>query len=156
MPASARVIQFAVSPLGATLDRQTVRWTGWSLVNFLFSQATGQPYNAPLLLTATGAKTGKPRRVVLPFFPAGLAIAVVGSRGGMPTDPFWARNLRRNPDATVHVRRAARRVHARLARGEERAGLWESITAQAPIYLDYERRAARHREIPVFILEDAW
>jgi deazaflavin-dependent oxidoreductase (nitroreductase family) len=73
----------------------------------------------------------------------------------MPTDPFWARNLRRNPDATVHVRRAARRVHARLARGEERAGLWESITAQAPIYLDYERRAARHREIPVFILEDA-
>lgn len=155
MASSQRVIQFAVSPLGASLDRLTVRWTGWSLVNFLFSRATGQPYNAPLLLTATGAKTGRPRRVVLPFFPAGEEIAVVGSRGGMPRDPYWARNLRKNPDATIHIRRAARRVRARVAAGEERAALWKSITAQAPVYLDYERRAAQHREIPVFILENA-
>ena len=154
MPSSARVIQFAVSPLGAAIDRQTVRWSGWSLVNFLFSRATGQPYNAPLLLTATGAKTGKPRRVVLPFFPAGDAIAIVGSRGGMPTDPYWARNLRKTPQATIHIRRARRRVTARLAQGEERSDLWEAITAQAPIYLDYAQRAARHREIPVFILEN--
>ena len=155
MSSSARVIQFAVSPLGANIDRQTVRWTGWSLVNFLFSRATGQPYNAPLLLTATGARTGKPRRVVLPFFPAGDAIAVVGSRGGMATDPYWARNLRKTPQATIHIRRNARRVHARVAQGEERADLWKAITAQAPVYLDYARRAAQHREIPVFILDQA-
>ncbi len=32
--------------------------------------------------------------------PAGIAI--VGSRGGMPTDPHWARNLRANLEARAH------------------------------------------------------
>ena len=155
MKASEVVVRLAVNPAGAALDRWGVRFTGHSIVSWIFARSEDVEYNAPLLLTTIGAVSGKQRTVVLPHFSAGDALCVVGSRGGMATDPYWARNLRKNPDATIHIRRAARRVRARVAAGEERAALWKSITAQAPVYLDYERRAAQHREIPVFILENA-
>jgi deazaflavin-dependent oxidoreductase (nitroreductase family) len=147
------VIRFATSKFGAELDRQLVRWVGHSLVGALFARATQVEYNPPLLLTSTGARSGLARRAVLPYFPAGDNIAIVGSRGGMPHDPNWAYNLRANPEATIHVKRRARRVRAHLAQGEERAALWKPITEQSPVYLTYERRAAGHREIPVFVLE---
>lgn len=147
------VVRFAASAFGAELDRVLVRWTGHSLVNLLFSRATHVEYNPPLLLTSTGARSGELRRAVLPYFPAGPNVAIVGSRGGMPSDPHWAHNLRANPEATIHMARRVRRVRARLASGEERAALWAPITEQAPVYLTYEKRAAGHREIPVFVLE---
>lgn len=150
---SPAVIRFATSAFGAELDRKLVRYTGHSLVNLLFSRATRVAYNPPLLLTSTGARSGESRRAVLPYFPAGENIAIVGSRGGMPKDPHWAHNLRANPDAAVHIARRHRRVRARLTAGDERASLWRPITEQAPVYLTYEKRAAGHREIPVFLLE---
>ena len=147
------VIRFATSAFGAELDRVLVRWVGHSLVNLLFSRATNVEYNPPLLLTSVGARTGQPRRAVLPYFSAGEHIAIVGSRGGMPNDPGWAHNLRANPEATIHVNRRARRIRAQLTTGEERAALWKPITEQAPVYLTYEMRAAGQREIPVFVLK---
>ena len=147
------VIRFATSKFGEELDRKLVRWVGHSLVGALFAWATGVSYNPPLLLTSKGARTGLARRAVLPYFPAGEELAIVGSRGGMPSDPHWAHNLRANPEATIHVNRRARRVRSHLATGEERAALWRPITEQAPVYLTYEQRAAGHREIPVFVLE---
>ena len=39
-----------------------------------------------------------------------------------------------------------------LAAGAERERLWSSITARSPVYLSYQKRAAGHREIPVFVL----
>jgi deazaflavin-dependent oxidoreductase (nitroreductase family) len=149
---SPLTVRFAMSPFGAELDRWLVRWIGHSLVGWLFARATNVEYNSPLLLTSTGARTGQARRAVLPYFPAGDHIAIVGSRGGMPSDPNWAHNLRANPSATIHVGRQARQVRAHLATGEERAALWKPITEQAPVYLTYEKRAAGHREIPVFVL----
>ncbi len=146
-------VRFAMSPFGAELDRVLVRWIGHSLVGLMFARATNVEYNPPLLLTSIGARTHQPRRAVLPYFPAGEDIAIVGSRGGMPSDPNWAHNLRANPEATIHVNRRARRVRAQLATGEERAALWKPITERAPVYLTYEQRAAGHREIPVFVLK---
>ena len=150
---SAAVIRFGTSAFGAELDRKLVRWTGHSLFNLLFSRATNVAYNAPLLLTSTGARTGQQRRAVLGYFPAGEHIAIVGSLGGMPRDPSWAHNLRAHPDARVHVSRRAHDVRARLAAGEERAALWKDITDRTPVFLEYEQRCAATREIPVFILE---
>src|SRR5262249_51254082 len=84
----------------------------------------GVAYNRPLVLVAVGRRTGRERSVVLPFFPTGgRGIAVVGSRGGAPTDPYWARNLRAHPEAHVSLRRREDRVRARLSEGEERAAV---------------------------------
>jgi deazaflavin-dependent oxidoreductase (nitroreductase family) len=90
---------------------------------------------------------------VLPYFAAGKGrIAIVGSRGGMPTDPHWALNLRADPSATIYLKRQSIAVEAKVAAGSERELLWSSITTRSPVYLTYQQRAAGHREIPVFVL----
>ena len=108
----------------------------------------------PALLTTLGSVTGKKRTVVLPPFAVDDRVCVVASRGGSPTDPYWARNLRANPRAWLRMDRRKRPVRAHFASGEERLALWASITGEAPIYLDYQRRAEGHREIPVIVLLD--
>ena len=148
-----RVTGFAVTPAGAALDRFCVRWLGHSPVSWLFARGSGQVYNVPLLLTATGRSSGLPRSVVLPYFPAGAEIAVVGSKGGVPEDPYWVRNLRADPRCEIYLGRRRHRKRARVASGEERARLWEAISERAPVYLDYQERAREHREIPVVVLE---
>lgn len=150
-----RVTGFAVTPGGAALDRFCVRWLGHSPVSWLFARGSGQAYNVPLLLTATGRKSGLPRSVVLPYFPAREGVAVVGSRGGLPTDPHWVENLRAEPRCEVILGRRRHRRRARIASGEEREFLWSQISARAPVYLDYQERARAHREIPVVVLEAA-
>ncbi len=155
MKASEAVVRLAVSPLGAALDRHSVRFTGHSFVSWIFARSEGVAYNRPLLLTTIGAVTGKRRTVVLPHFAVGDALCVVGSRGGMPTDPYWVRNLRANPQAWIRKDRKLRPVRAHFAKGEERDALWGPITERSPVYLVYQRRAKKHREIPVVVLEDA-
>ena len=156
MKLSALAVRLAVTPFGASLDRWCVRFFGESPVSWVFARSEGVDYNPPILLTTRGRKTGRDRTVVLPHFAAGHvhagAIAVVGSRGGMPTDPHWARNLRAHSDARIWYARREVAVDVHLAEGEERAALWKTITERSPIYLVYQERAREHREIPVFVL----
>lgn len=155
MKASEVVVRLAVNPAGAALDRWGVRFTGHSIVSWIFARSEDVQYNAPLLLTTIGAVSGKQRTVVLPHFSAGDALCVVGSRGGMATDPYWARNLRANPQAWIRVNRKLRPVRAHFTKGEEREALWAPITERSPVYLEYQHRALKHREIPVIVLNDA-
>jgi deazaflavin-dependent oxidoreductase (nitroreductase family) len=153
---SELAVRFGFSPSGAWIDRWCVRILGHSPVVWLFARSDGVAYNHPLVLTTTGRRTGRPRPVVLPFFDAGGGrIAIVGSRGGMKTDPYWARNLREAPEAKVHLRRRPHDVRARLVEGDARAPLWEQLVERAPVYGHYQERCRATREIPVFVLERA-
>jgi len=151
MNATDLVTRFATTPLGMAVDRGCVRWLGHSIVGLLFARLTHTAYNKPLLLTTVGAKTGRRRTVVLPFFVVGGQMAVVGSRGGMPTDPYWVRNLRAHPQAWIRIDRELKPVTAHIARAGEREPLWAAITRRAGVYLEYQRRATT-REIPVVVL----
>ena len=147
-------VRFALTPWGSAIDQFCVRRFGHSPVVWLFTRSDGVPYNRPLLLTTIGRKTGKQRSVVLPYFEVGAGrVAIVGSRGGMPTDPHWARNLRARPEARVHMKRREYGVRARLAEGQERAQLWKAIVQRSPVYARYQKLAEEHRQIPVFVLE---
>lgn len=146
------VIRFAASDTGRAVDRFAVRWTGESLMNAMFSRLTHSAYNKPLLLTTIGAKTGQKRTVVLPFFEIDGRIVVVGSRGGMPEDPFWARNMKANSTIWIRIDRKLRAATARLATGAERQQLWNAITAREKVYIAYQERAAPYRELPFFVL----
>ena len=146
------VIRFAASDTGRAVDRCAVRWTGESVMNFMFSRLTKSAYNKPLLLTTIGAKTGRKRTVVLPFFEVDGRIVVVGSRGGMPEDPFWARNMKANPAIWIRIDRKLRAAHAHLALGEERQHLWDAITAREKVYIAYQERAQPYRDLPFFVL----
>jgi deazaflavin-dependent oxidoreductase (nitroreductase family) len=147
-------VRFAMSPAGAAIDRFCVRTFGHSPVVWLFTRSDDAPYNHPLLLTTTGRKSGEPRSVVLPYFEVGDGeIAIVGSRGGTPIDPHWAKNLRAQPEAGVHMRRRRMRVHTREAVGAERDRLWAELVERSPVYARYQERAHEHRLIPVFLIE---
>jgi deazaflavin-dependent oxidoreductase (nitroreductase family) len=104
-----------------------------------------------LLLTTTGRKTGKQRTTPLCFYPDGANLVVVASNGGLEWFPSWWLNLLEHPHAEVCIGRSTRPVVARPADPDERARLWATITAIAPGYLEYEKRAPR--EIPLAILE---
>jgi deazaflavin-dependent oxidoreductase (nitroreductase family) len=153
MKLSDLAVRLAVTPFGAALDRLCVRWLGHSPVSWVFARSEGVDYNPPLLLTTRGRRSGQPRTVVLPHFPAGEGrLAIVGSRGGMPRDPHWALNLRQHPQARIFIERREISVDVEVAEGNERERLWGEITTRSPVYLAYQERAAAHREIPVFVL----
>ena len=78
-----------------------------------------------LLLTTTGAKSGRPRTVPLLYFADGADLVVIGSKGGHPRHPAWYHNVRAHPQVTVYARGTRGEYQAREAHGAERARLRE-------------------------------
>lgn len=104
-----------------------------------------------LLLTTLGRKSGQWRRTALIYGADGDRVVVVASKGGAPEHPAWFRNLAESPQVRVQVGADAYDARARVADGEERAGLWALMVGVWPAYEDY--RARTEREIPVVVLE---
>jgi deazaflavin-dependent oxidoreductase (nitroreductase family) len=148
----AMLAKFLMSPKGMALDKLVVRYLGFSLLNHAFAGQAGIEPNPALLLETTGRRSGVRRSVVLPYFDVLGSTVVVGSKGGMPTDPFWVENLRAKPQASAIVSRRRRQLTARVAQGEERQRLWQCLTERVPTYAEYQELARAHREIPVLIL----
>jgi deazaflavin-dependent oxidoreductase (nitroreductase family) len=103
-------------------------------------------------LTTTGRKSGKPRTTMLtsPLEEDGNVV-LVASYGGDDRHPMWYSNLVANPDVEVVMNGANRKMHARVAEGDERTRLWETLTARHSNYAGYQRRTSR--QIPVVVLE---
>lgn len=109
-------------------------------------------HDAPILiLTTTGRKTGRPRKVALIFQEHEGCYVVVASNGGAADHPDWYKNLRVDPEVRVQVKADRFAARARTATGEERERLWRIMAAVFPTYDEYRRRT--EREIPVVVLE---
>ena len=104
-----------------------------------------------LLLTTTGAKSGKQRVNPLAFTRDGDNFVVIASKGGSPTHPDWYRNLVANPNVTVEVGMERFEAQARVAEGEERDRLYAAQAAIMPGFAAYQRKTSR--QIPVVVLE---
>ena len=122
-----------------------------------FERSNGQEANAlrdtglPIVVvTLRGKKSGNVRKIALMRVEHAGEFALVGSKGGAPTNPEWVYNLRANPDE-VAIQDGAERfpVRVREIRGEERARWWERAVAAYPPYADYQRKT--ERRIPVFV-----
>ncbi len=113
----------------------------------------GGPFeNTPIvLLHSTGRKSGKTYVNPLAYQQVGDAIAVFGSKGGMPTHPEWYRNVLANPKVSVEVGTDTWDATAREAEGDERRRIWTKQKKEFPGFADYEK--ATTRQIPVIILE---
>ena len=113
----------------------------------------GGPFaGAPiLLLTTTGAKTGKQRTNPLAYLPDGERVVVFASKAGAPTNPDWYHNLVAQPDVTIEVDGETRPVRARVMQGAERDELFSRQKQAMPGFADYE--AKTDRVIPVIALE---
>jgi deazaflavin-dependent oxidoreductase (nitroreductase family) len=104
-----------------------------------------------VMVTTTGAKSGKQRTVPVLGLPDDGAVAVVASNFGQHNNPGWYYNLRANPDGELSVNGQRRLFRAIEATGERRARIWETGLRVYPGWSQYERRAS-HRDITVFVL----
>ena len=112
----------------------------------------GQLDRAPvLLLTTVGRRSGQPRTAPVVYLADGERLVVVGSNAGHERTPAWSLNLEANPLAEVELGSDRRRVHARVAEGEERAELWRKVNDMYCGFDDY--RARTTRAIRLFVLE---
>jgi len=144
----------AATPFGSWLlannlhriDRPFLHLSGGrtSLTSFL----SGLPV---VVLTATGAKSGKPRTMPLAAIFDEEKVILIASYLGKHRHPGWYYNLKANPKARLKIVGKERGYIAREAQGEERERYW----AQAvQLYHGYEiyRMKAGNRRIPVMVL----
>jgi deazaflavin-dependent oxidoreductase (nitroreductase family) len=99
-----------------------------------------------VMVTTTGARTG--RRVTTPIVGVsdGDTIVLIGSNFGRPHHPAWVHNLRKNPHATVRV--VGEEAHDAVAEeveGAERERLIALGCELYPGFRDYVARAAPRR-----------
>ena len=103
-----------------------------------------------LRLTAKGRQTGKPRAIMIYYFPYRGSYLIVGSNAGADRHPAWYLNLLSDPAAEIQIGRERRNIEARTAVGEERERLGAEIVKEEQSYIDYQKRTSR--QIPVVIL----
>lgn len=106
-----------------------------------------------VLLTTTGARTGREHTHVLGGFPDDQGRwLVVASRGGAPTHPHWFINLAKHPDQVwLEIGNRKLRVRPELLKGAERESALGRIASVAPRYGEYQKKT--DREIPIVRLE---
>ncbi len=104
-----------------------------------------------VLLTTTGAKSGKLHTTPVRAFYDGDKTFVIASKGGAPSHPDWYRNLIAHPAVTAEVGKDTYKARARVVTGEERERLWQKATATEPAFAEYQTKTTR--QIPVVVLE---
>jgi len=108
-----------------------------------------QPPFPILLLTTTGAKTGRPATVPLGFgVDDNGQVFVVASKAGAPKHPAWFHNLRANPSVTVELGDSSFQAQAIVTAGEERDRLYRKVSDGTS---EYENNT--DRIFPVIVLE---
>lgn len=131
------------------IDRPVYRLTGGR--HTFASLLSGIPV---VMLTTTGARSGRPRTVPVLGLPTTEGLAVIASNFGQHRHPSWYHNLRAHPEGSVAVRGRSQRIRAVEVEGDRRRRIWEEGLRVYPGWSQYERRAA-NRRIAVFVLEPA-
>src|SRR5437764_9421805 len=103
-----------------------------------------------ILVTNTGAKTGRKRITPLVYLRQGERIFVVGSKGGAPTHPDWYHNVVAHPRVTVEVGTDKYEADAKVITGPERDRMYARLVEQMPFFGDYQKKTTR--VIPVIEL----
>ncbi len=140
----------------------STRAGAWFIVNVLFRLdgallkiSGGRVFLAMgwdmLLLTTTGAKSGKPRTIPLLYIVDEKNIVLIASNGGREKFPAWYWNLRAHPHAVILAKGRSGNYFAREAKDSERARLWKKAVGYFGGYALYEKRVTT-REIPVMVL----
>ena len=114
----------------------------------ILGKLAGRPV---MLVTMTGAKTGKKRTVPLMYVPYKEGVILVGSQGGAPKSPVWVKSVQQNPDVTVQYKSKVMELRARQVDDAEKAEVWPVCVEHYHEYDDYQNRTERN--IPVFVCE---
>lgn len=114
---------------------------------------TGAFAGAPMvLLTTTGAKTGKDRVIPLVHTRDGDRVVVIASKGGAPEHPHWYLNVLAHPEVTVELPGDTFRARATaLTEGPEHDRLYRAQADLMPNFDEYATKTTR--VIPVVVIE---
>jgi len=104
-----------------------------------------------VILTMTGAATGKVRKIPVMRIERDGTYLAVASAGGAPSHPAWYHNLLANPEVRVQDRTTVHRLRAREVFGAEKAKAWQLAESRWPHFPEYRAKAGR--EIPILLLE---
>jgi len=141
----------ASSKLGGIFYHHVSRRLDTVLIPLTRARLSMGPPGNTVLITTTGAKSGKKRRASLAFLWDGDDMVIIASKGGAPHHPGWYHNLKADPRVTVQHRGGIEERVAREAVGEERDRLYERMDSVFLTFGPYQRRAP-HRKIPVMVL----
>jgi deazaflavin-dependent oxidoreductase (nitroreductase family) len=103
-----------------------------------------------LLLTMTGAKTGRTLIRPLCYSRDGDRLVIIASYGGASHNPPWYHNLLANPVVTIEVGTEKFKARAAQASGAERQRLFDAQAQLMPFFNDYQKKT--QRQIPVLTL----
>ena len=106
---------------------------------------------ALLLLTTTGAKSGRRRVSPLAYFHIDDKLIIIGSFHGASVNPNWVHNLRANPRAHVELGPDVFDVTAREVPPAEREALFPKLTSVAAVIAESQSKTSR--VIPLFELQ---
>ncbi len=113
----------------------------------------GGPFkDAPmLLLTTTGARSGKRHTIPLVYLPDNDRFIIFASNAGSPTEPDWYHNIVAHPQVTIEFGTETFDVTATIVTGEERDRLYNRQAKVNPVFADFQARTTR--TIPVIALQ---
>ncbi len=115
-------------------------------------RVTGQFANRPLLLlTSTGAKSGRPYTTPVVYTTDGDRLVVIAFKGGAPSNPDWYYNLVAHPLATVELPKERFQAKVIITTGAERERLFNHQAEEMPQFAEYQKKTSRR--IPVIVLE---
>jgi deazaflavin-dependent oxidoreductase (nitroreductase family) len=103
-----------------------------------------------LLLTTTGAKTGRPHTIPIVYGRDGDRWFVIASKGGARTNPAWYHNVVAHPDVTVELPGETFAGRAEVADPATRDRLYAQQSAVMPQFTEYQQKT--DRVIPVIVL----
>lgn len=103
-----------------------------------------------LLLTTTGARSGRLCTTPLGYLPDGDRVLVIASAGGAPENPAWFHNLVANPRVTVEAGAFTYEADAVVLEGGERDAAFARAAEADPGWAEYEARSGR--TLPVVAL----
>ena len=106
--------------------------------------------NPTLLLTMTGAKSGRQLTSPLSYATDGDGWIIMASAGGSEQTPAWAHNLRAHPQVMLEMPGESFAAMASEAVGPERDRVFSVMTSQLPRFADYQANV--ERVIPLFRL----
>jgi deazaflavin-dependent oxidoreductase (nitroreductase family) len=103
-----------------------------------------------LLLTMTGARTGRTLVRPLCYSRDGDRLVIIASYGGAPRNPPWYHNLVANPVVTVEDGTEKFKARATEVHGAERDRLFAEAAKLMPLFAEYQNKAKR--QIPLLVL----
>ncbi|HVC82453.1 MAG TPA: nitroreductase family deazaflavin-dependent oxidoreductase [Chloroflexota bacterium] len=106
-----------------------------------------------LLLTTTGAKSGRQTTTPLMYAEDGDRLIVFASKAGAPENPAWYHNLLAHPEVKLEVGAESFSAKATPVTGEERDRLYGEQATRVPGFAEYQAKTSR--KIPVVALQRA-